>query len=29
MRLRISYQTNGQQVLEETEVRGFPDNAFD
>lgn len=29
MRLRISYQVDAQQVLEQTEVSGFPDNAFD
>lgn len=29
MRLRISYQADGQPVLEQTEVSGFPDNAFD
>lgn len=29
MRLRISYVVDGQPVLEETEVSGFPDNCFE
>ncbi|XP_055712406.1 AP-1 complex subunit gamma-1 isoform X4 [Phlebotomus papatasi] len=29
MRLRISYTTDGNPVLEQTEVSGFPDDAFD
>lgn len=30
MRVRISYQlADGQEVLEQTEVSGFPDNAFE
>lgn len=29
MRLRISYFVDGGQVLEQTEVSGFPDDAFD
>ncbi|KAJ6638465.1 AP-1 complex subunit gamma-1, partial [Pseudolycoriella hygida] len=29
MRLRISYSSDGNRVLEQTEVSGFPDDAFD
>lgn len=29
MRLRISYSSDGNRVLEQSEVSGFPDDAFD
>ena len=29
MRLRISYHSDGNPILEQTEVSGFPDDAFD
>lgn len=29
MRLRISYQTGGVPVLEQSELSGFDENAFD
>lgn len=29
MRLRISYYIDGNPLLEQTEVSGFPDDAFD
>lgn len=29
MRLRISYQAEGNPILEQTEVSGFPDDSFE